>query len=99
LLRKLEDNKYQNVGVLPFRVKNGAQPETINFPPYSRIVARSLENALVQQHEEVKSVRIIRNAVEVLAEKEKQPIFLLSADGQAGLFRHRYPLWDGGREV
>ena len=64
LLRKLNDRKLRNVGVLPFRVKKGARPTRLDTAPLSVSMTTRLENALILANDENerKALGILRDA-------------------------------------
>jgi hypothetical protein len=89
----------RNVGVLPFRVQQGAGKPSLRVGKLNALLATRLENALIlgEDMDETKPLGVTRGAgaVAEAAEPEATP---LTAAGRRKLFAHAYPLaWGKAR--
>lgn len=96
----LKENGYQNVGVLPFKVKRGNRPAQYDAGPLGTGIPRRLENALIMTMEpnEKRAIGVIRNAMGT-ANRAKAGAYTTSASAYKKLFALKYDLAWGSKPV
>jgi len=92
IMKYLQKNGYDNVGVLPFRVKKGTQKVEFAVGLINANMAERVENALVlATNPEEKTIGIIRDAATVARKSDPRANYR-SPDARRRLFESKYPL-------
>jgi hypothetical protein len=97
ILRYVQGKKYQNIGILKFRVKKGHGPVTDNAGTFNLTLAERLERALIMANKVPQPVGIVHNASAVAARIPGASH--LQPEGRRKLFQERYPLAWGEEKV
>jgi hypothetical protein len=98
LIEYLRKQGYQNVGVLKFRVQQGARGESFDVGPLNINMATRLENLLVVKNAAKPPVGIIHDASRVASQRKLQEAYVTD-NGRRQLFEYNYPLAWGKEEV
>src|SRR5262249_22800266 len=91
LMRHLQKQGYQNVGVLKFRVQVGTADPRFDAGRLTSMLATRLENVLILANDMQKPLGITRGASQTAAERDRTATYTTEA-GRQKLFTHAYPL-------
>jgi hypothetical protein len=98
IMKELRDSKYQNVGVLKFRVKKGSNEPSYTVGLLNSNMATRLETALILVNSDKNPIGIAHNASQVIAAHNAKTTYL-TAKERASLFELTYPLAWGKERV
>jgi hypothetical protein len=98
IMKELRDNKYQNVGVLKFRVKKGSGEPSYTVGLLNSNMATRLETALILVNSEKTPIGIAHNASQVIATQNAKATYQNAKD-RAALFDMTYPLAWGKERI
>ncbi len=98
IMKDLRSHKYQNVGVLKFRVQRGDRPSSYSASLLNANMATRLETALILVNDVKKPIGITRDASQVIAARDPKANYITPKD-RAALFDYLLPLAWGTERV
>jgi hypothetical protein len=91
VLKYLKDHKYQNIGVLKFRVQKGTAAPSMNAGPLNAKMAARLENALILLNDPAKPITVLHDVTRE-ANSHGRSATLANPKGRRGLLNNTYPV-------